>query len=414
MGQSLFGYVVLVALAWVLSERRDKVRWQAVGAGIVIQFGLSFVLLHFPGIKSLFLLLNDAVLALEKASQAGTAFVFGYLGGGPAPFAAGNEGSRFILAFQALPMVLVISALSALLYYWRVLPWIVKGVGWALQKSMAVGGALGFGAAATIFIGMIEAPLLIRPYLKEMTRSELFALMTCGMASIAGTVMFLYAGILNQVIPDAMGHILIASLISAPAALTVAFLMVPEEGQPTAGQLIPTQTASSSMDAISQGTLDGLHLLMQIIAFLVVLVALVALVNGLFTQLPEVMGSPLTLQRMLGWLMAPVVWLLGIPWSEAVTAGALLGTKTVLNEFIAYLDLAHLPPEALSERSRLIMTYAMCGFANLGSLGILIGGLGAMAPERRAEVVSFGFRAILSGTIATCMTGALFGVWWPG
>ncbi|MBF0176074.1 MAG: nucleoside:proton symporter [Magnetococcales bacterium] len=414
MEQSLLGYVVLGALAWLLSEARDKIRWRVVGAGVLIQFVLSFALLNFPGVKAFFLLLNNAVLALEKATQAGTSFVFGYLGGGSAPFAAGGQGSTFILAFQALPMVLVISALSALLYYWRILPWMVKGVGWALQKGMGVGGALGFGTAATIFIGMIEAPLLIRPYLKEMTRSELFALMTCGMASIAGTVMFLYAGILGSVIPDAMGHILIASLIHAPAALTVAFLMVPELDKPTAGQFVPSQTASGPMDAISQGTQDGLHLFLQIIAFLVVLVALVALVNGFFSLLPTVQGDPLTLQRILGWLMAPVAWLLGIPWSEAVTAGSLLGTKTVLNEFIAYVDLAHLPAEALSMRSRLIMTYAMCGFANLGSLGILIGGLGTMVPERRNEVVAFGFRTILSGTLATCMTGALFGVWWRG
>ncbi|MEO5379077.1 MAG: hypothetical protein H7832_15050 [Magnetococcus sp. DMHC-6] len=412
MAQSLFGYVVLLGLAWLLSESRHKVHWRIVGVGVVIQFGLSFILLNFPGMKVFFLALNNAALALERASQVGTTFVFGYLGGGPAPFATGGAGSPFILAFQALPMVLVISALSAILFYWRILPWVVKGVGRILQKSMAVGGALGFGMAATIFIGMVEAPLLIRPYLKEMTRSELFALMTCGMASTAGTVMFLYAGILSPVIPDAIGHILIASLIHLPAALTIALLMVPEEETPTAGQFIPKQTANSTMDALSQGTLDGLHLLLQIVAFLVVLVALVALVNEFFSLLPTVANEPLTLQRILGWLMAPVVWLLGIPWSEAATAGALLGTKTILNEFIAYLDLARLPTDALTVRSRLIMTYAMGGFANFGSLGIMIGGLGAMAPERRAEVVSFGFKSIISGTLATCMTGALFGVWW--
>jgi CNT family concentrative nucleoside transporter len=275
---------------------------------------------------------------------------------------------------------------------------------------MGIGGALGLGTAANIFVGMIEAPLFIRPYLMKMTRSELFAIMTCGMATIAGTVMVLYASILGDTVPNALGHILIASFISAPAAITVAGIMVPETGEPTSGRIVPPQKAASSMDAVTRGTLDGLTLLLNIVAMLVVLVALVHMVNQILGMLPAMGGSDVTLQRILGTIMAPVVWLMGVPWSEARTAGSLMGTKTVLNEFLAYLQLVQLPEGTLADRSRLIMTYAMCGFANFGSLGIMIGGLGSMAPERRGEIVALGLRSIVAGTIATCMTGAVVGI----
>ena len=351
-------------------------------------------------------------MALQEATTKGTSFVFGYLGGAPAPFEGGGTpgATTFILAVQALPLVLVVSALSSLLFYWRVLPVIVRGLSWLLQKSMGIGGALGLGAAANIFVGMIEAPLFIRPYLKKMTRCELFTVMTCGMATVAGTVMVLYASILNGVIPNAMAHILIASIISAPAAITVSAIMVPETGERTAGEIVPPRQADSSMDAVTKGTLDGLSLLLNIIAMLVVLVALVHLVNLLLGLFPAVGGRQLSLQGVLGTIMAPVVWLMGVPWSEAHTAGSLMGTKTILNEFLAYLDMAQLSREALGDRSRLIMTYAMCGFANFGSLGIMIGGLGTMAPERREEIVGLGLRSIVSGTIATCLTGAAVGI----
>ena len=351
--------------------------------------------------------LNDAILALEKATTAGTSFVFGYLGGGTSPFITQPGTSDFILAFRALPLILVISALSALLFYWRILPILVRGFAWALQKGMGIGGALGLGAAANIFVGMVESPLLIRPYLATMSRAEIFAIMTCGMATIAGTVMVLYAGILGSVMPDAMGHILTASLISAPAALLIARIMVPQDGEFTQGELSPPIQAVGAMDAITQGTLDGMKLFLNILALLVVLVALVHLANQIIGWLPAVYGEPLSLQRILGWIMSPVAWLIGIPWSEAATAGSLLGTKTILNELLAYLEMTRLPTSELSERSRLIMTYALCGFANLGSLGIMLGGLTAMVPERRTEIVGMGMKSILSGTLATCMTGAI-------
>ncbi len=407
---SLAGFFLLHVLAWVLSEDRKHFAWRPVIAGMVLTLGLGILLLKAPLVKEAFFALNDALNALEKATREGTSFVFGFLGGGPLPFAETYPGASFVLAFRALPLVLVVSALSSLLFYWRVLPWIVRVFSLLLQKTMGVGGAIGLSSAANVFVGMVEAPLLVKPYIRNMNRSELFILMSCGMATIAGTVMALYASILSKVIPDALGHILIASIISTPAAIAVSVLMVPSIAPATEGKLVPPQAATSSMDAITRGTVDGVQLLINIVAMLVVLVALVSLANQILGLLPEVAGAPVTLQRVLGILMAPLAWLMGIPWTEAMTAGALMGTKTVLNELLAYIDLAKLPDYALSARSRLMMTYALCGFANFGSLGIMIGGLATMAPERRDEIVSLGGKTIVSGTLATCIAGSVVGI----
>jgi concentrative nucleoside transporter, CNT family len=408
--QGLLGIIVFLGIAWLISENRKSVKYTSALTGVIVQFFIAGVLLYIPVFKKLFMFLNSLVLALDAATKAGTSFVFGYVGGGTPPFLVQNPGANFVLAFQALPLVLIIGALSSLFFYWRILPYVVKGFSFVLQKTMNIGGALGLGASTTIFLGMIESPLVIKPYLKSMTRSELFSLMTVGMACIAGTVMILYATFLNGVIPDPLGHILIASFIHVAAAITIARIMLPETGEETSGALIPQRTASGSMDAVVKGTMDGLHLLLNIIAMLVVMVALVYLTNQLVGLLPNVGGRPLTLQRVLGFIMAPVVWLFGIPWEQAHTAGYLMGTKTILNELLAFLDLAKLPAEALDPRSRLIMTYALSSFANFGSLGILIGGLGSLAPDRRDEVVGLGIRAIIAGTLATCMTGAVVGI----
>jgi CNT family concentrative nucleoside transporter len=408
--RGLLGIAALVAIAWLLSERKKDVSPKTVIIGIALQVVLALILVKIPIINNLFLLLNDLVMSLEKATTAGTSFVFGYLGGGPLPFEEKYPGASFVLAIRALPLILVVSALSSLLFYWRILPYIVKSFSYVFEKTMTIGGALGLGASANIFVGMVESPLFIRPYLKDMTRSEIFSVMTCGMATIAGTVMVLYASTLKDVIPGAMGHILTASLISAPAALTISRIMVPETSKHTSGELIPPTPSNSSMDAVTKGTIDGLQLLLNITAMLIVLVALVSLSNQLLGLLPDIAARPITLQRILGYLFSPVMWLIGIPWHEAQTAGSLMGTKTILNEFLAYLELSRLTESALNPRSRLIMIYAMCGFANPGSLGIMIGGLGTMVPERRSEIVSLGFRSIIAGTIATCMTGAIIGM----
>jgi CNT family concentrative nucleoside transporter len=304
------------------------------------------------------------------------------------------------------------SVLTTLLFYWRVLPPIVRGFSWALERTLGIGGAVGLSTAANIFVGMVEAPLFIRPYLARLTRGELFIVMTGGMAGIAGTVFVLYATILRPVIPDAAGHLLIASVLGAPAAILISQIMVPDlRDDRTMGTLVdPEPVADSTMDAIVKGTTAGLELLLTICAMLIVLVALVHLVNAMLGLLPALAGAPVTLQRLLGYLMAPVCWLMGIPWAEALTAGSLMGMKTVLNELIAYLELAALPAESMSPRSRLIMVYAMCGFANLGSLGIMIGGLTTMAPERRPDIISLGWKSIASGTLATCLMGAIIGM----
>ncbi len=408
--QGVAGLIVLLLIAWGLSEDRKAIGWRPILIGLAAQLLLAILLVKLPASRLFFLWLNNLVLALEQATMSGTSLVFGYLGGSSLPFEEPFPGSAYILAFRALPLVLVVSALSALLFYWRVLPLIVKGGSWMLEKTLGVGGALGVSAAANVFVGMVEAPLLIRPYLMQLSRGELFAVMTCGMSTIAGTVLVLYASILQPVLPDALGHILTASLISAPAALAIALMMVPHSGEMTTGRIEPALNARSSMDAIVQGTLEGLKLLLNIIAMLIVFIALVGLVNIGLGFLPLIADAPITLQRALGWLFAPLAWLIGIPWQEAATAGSLLGTKTILNELVAYLNMTSLEEGLLSSRSQLIMTYALCGFANLGSLGIMLGGMGAMAPERRDEIVSLGFKSILSGTMATCMTGAIVGL----
>jgi CNT family concentrative nucleoside transporter len=407
--QSAFGICVIVALAWVLSEDRRAFPWRTVAAGLVLQAVLALFLLKVPVACAGLLGLNGAVDALTTATKAGSSFVFGFVGGGAPPFAVTNPAGMVSFAFQILPLVLVISALSALLWHWRILQVVVNAIAFALRKLMNIGGAVGLGSAATIFLGMVEAPLLIRPYLSRLTRSELFMLMTVGLASVAGTVFFLYASILKDVVPGALGHILIASMMSLPAAILIARIMIPGE----AG--VATESASdlkyrSSMDAIARGTEDGLKIYLQIIAMLLVMVALVSLADTILRNLPWVWGAPLSLERMLGWLFAPVVWLFGVPWREAATAGSLMGIKTVLNELVAYLNLAALPAGSLDPRTTLIMIYAMCGFANLGSVGIMIAGMSTLAPERRDEIVPLAMRAIVSGTMASGLTGAMIGL----
>ena len=409
--QAVLGVSVMCAIAWAISENRRIVPWKPVLVGLAVLVVLVVLLLHTPPARAAFLWLNTAIDALQAASDAGTGFVFGYLGGAEPPFTVKQGASTFILATQALPLALVISALSALLYHWRVLPAIVSAFAWALRKTMDVGGPAGMSTAANVFVGMVEAPLLIRPYLAGLSRSDLFLVMTGGMASIAGTVLVVYAQFLRGVIPDPVGHLLTASILSAPASIMISRLMVPEsdpksrDRPATLGRLY-----DGSMDAIVKGTADGLALLLNVIAMLVVLVALVYLANTIIGVLPPIDGAPITLQRILGWALAPLAWLLGIPWAEAGTAGALLGIKTVLNEFIAYATMAQLPQDALSPHSRLIMAYALCGFANFGSLGIMIGGLSAIAPERRGEIIGLGLKSIVSGTLATALAAAIVGI----
>jgi CNT family concentrative nucleoside transporter len=406
--QSAAGLLLLAALAWALGGFRRGVSWRVVVAGLVLQLLLAAVLLNVPLARAAFALIGDGVNALATATKAGTSLVFGYLGGGPLPFPEPFPGASFILFFQALPLVLVVGALSAVLYHWGVLPAIVKVMARALGWLFGLGGAAGFGVAANVFVGMVEAPLMIRAWLARLTRSEMFVVMTAGLATISGNTLVVYALIIAPVVPDAAGQLLTASLVSAPAAILVALLMIP----PAPGEVatagdegIPEKLYDSSMDALVRGTQDGLNLLLGIMASLIVFVALVALVNLAVEPL-----TGFTLQRAMGWVLWPVAWAMGVPAAEAATVGASLGTKMIVNEFVSYLELAQSGGAGLSDRSRLILTYALCGFTNLGAVGIMVGGMTAMCPERRTDIVTLGLPALISGTIACCMTGAVVGV----
>ena len=406
--QSLAGIVAIIALAWALSENRRAFPVRTVVGGLLLQIALALLLLKVPAARGALFSLNGAVDALTAATRSGTSFVFGFVGGGTPPFVIADARGMTSFAFEILPLVIVISALAALLWYWRILPVVVHGFAWVLGRTLGIGGAVGLGATATVFIGMVEAPLLIRPYLARLSRSELFVLCSVGLATIAGTVFVLYATILNPVVPGALGHILVASFLSLPGAIVIARIMIPGLENTKADADVDLGYRSS-MDAIARGTEDGLRLWLGVVSMLIVIVALVALANISLSNFPPVYGAPLTVERVFGWLFAPVVWLYGVPWHEAATAGSLMGTKTVLNEFLAYLKLAALPKDALDPRARLIMIYAMCGFANPGSVGIMIAGMGGLMPEWRNELVPLALRAMLSGTMASGLTGCIIG-----
>lgn len=413
--QSALGIIAIIAVAWLLSENRRAFPWRTVFVGIAIQAVLALLLLKVTLARDALFALNAAVGALTAATGKGTSFVFGYVGGTTPPFPVTNPNGLVSFAFGVLPLVIVISALSALLWHWRILPVIVRGIAFVIRKAMNLGGAVSLGSGATIFIGMVEAPLLIRPYLQRLTRSELFILLTVGLASVAGTVFALYASILGNIpalaaAPGPLGHILIASMMSLPGAIVIARVMIPDDGEATDTAEDNDLQYRSSMDAIARGTEDGVKIWLQIVGMLIVIVALVALADSILNQFPAFAGAPLTLERIFGWLFAPVVWLFGVPWQEASTAGSLMGIKIILNELVAYLNLAALPVGALDPRSTLIMVYAMCGFANLGSVGIMIAGMSTLIPGRRDEIVTLATRALLSGAMASGLTGAMIGL----
>ena len=401
---------MLVAAAWAMSEDRRSFRWRLVAGTLLLQAALALLLLKVPLIRDLLFRLNGVVGVLSTATGAGTSFIFGYIGGGPAPFTVTHPANMINLAFSILPLIMVISALSAILWYWRILPAIVHGLALVLKRSLGLGGAVGLSAAATVFLGNIEGQLVIRPYLARLTRTELFILMTVGLSVIAGTVFVLYATILKDVLPGALGHILVASLMSLPAGVMMARIMVPGPAETDLSEKQESVHYRSTMDAMAQGTEDGLKIYLQILAMLIVTTSLMALVNAILANLPAIAGAPLTLERMLGWLFAPFVWLLGVPWKEAGVAGGLMGIKVVLTELVSYLRLATLPAGALDPRSTQIMVYAMCGFANFASVGILIAGMSALIPDRRDEVVSLALKALLAGTMASGLSGAMIGL----
>jgi len=405
--QSFFGIATFFAFCWLLSEDRRNVQPGPVLFGLVAQFGVAALIMHVEFVRRIFMILSDGILAIKDATLQGTSFVFGFIGGGAAPFDV--KGNTFVFAFQVLPMIMVVSALAMLLFYWRILPAFVKAVSFLMRKTLGIGGALGVCSAAQIFLGQTEAPLLVRPYLKDMSRSEIFSIMCIGFATTSATIMGLYALVLENTIPQSMVHILTASIISVPAALSLSRIVVPPAKQ-TAGDLVMPYEFTGATDAIARGTGDGMRLFMNVLAMLVVFVALVALVNKILGLFPNVMGEPLTLQGILGMLMAPVTWLMGIPWEEAKNAGSLLGIKTILNEFYAFTELAKMDDGHLSTHSRVIMTYALCGFANVSSIGIMIGGLGGLVPEKRSDIISLSVKALIVGTLSSCLSGTVVGL----
>ncbi|WP_400770097.1 NupC/NupG family nucleoside CNT transporter [Methylosinus sporium] len=412
IARSCLAFLCFLLIAFAISEDRRRIPWRVVFGGLALQFAAALTLAHFPPAKQVVLLANDAAEALQKATEAGSGFVFGYLGGGPAPFEEKTPGAGFILAFKALPMVLTISALASLFFYWGVMQRVAGGFAFLLRRSMGLSGALALGASVHIFVGMIEAPLLIRPYLARMQRGELFALMTCGMAGVAGTVMVIYAGFVAPFLPDALGHILIASVIATPAAIAVAAVMSPWDiyKDNAEARLAVENPPAGAFDAIVKGVSDGVGPLVGVVSMLLTTIALVTLANMALAHLPQLGGETPSLQLAFAYAFRPIVWLIGVPWGETPAAAALMATKTVVNEFVAYRDMSALGVEALSPRSRLILTYALCGFANFGSMGILVGGLNVMLPGRRAEITRLGLRSILSGTLATCMSATTAGL----
>lgn len=412
--QSVLGVAVIIGLAWALSSDRGRAPWRFVALALGVQAALAVVLTQTPGALDVLNLISGPVRAIEQATQHASAFVFGHIGGGPTPYEVIAPGVGFSIAFQVLPIVIVVSSLTAVLWHWGILAAATRAVAWALKRSLGIGGALGLGAAANLFLGVIEAPLFIRAALSKLSRADLFAVMVVGLSTVAGTVFVLYATVLAPVIPNALAHIIGASVMSLPAALLIARLMEPAPERADDGtDDLPKPAYSGAMDAIAQGAADGMKLFLNIVALLLVIVALVRLTDLALAVGPDIAGGPLTVQRIFGWLFAPLVWLFGVPWEEAATAGGLMGTKAILNEFFAYLELASLAEGSLSERSRLIMIYAMCGFANLGSIGILIAGIATLAPERRADVAALGLRAWLAGNLATGLTGATIGALTP-
>jgi len=406
--QGIFGVLFLIFFAWLCSERRDQIDVRFLGIGLFAQFSLAFLFFQVPLISEILMSLNFIIVAIEAATLEGTRFLFGYLGGGSEPFEVSEGGYLYLFAFRVLPNVIVFCVLIAVLWYWKILPKVVTGFGFLLRSVFKVSGAVGTSAAATLFLGMVETPMIIRAYLTKLTRSEFFTVMTCGMSTVAGSVMIIYANTLSDIIPGAIGHIVVGSVLNIVGAIYVSRIIVPENSTPTSSDKFEDLGYSSTMDAITRGTQDGLKLALNIGGMLLVIISLVALANGVLGLL-EISGEPLSLQRMLGWLFSPLAWLIGVPWSEAHLAGNLMGSKIVLNEMIAFIELAALGND-LSENSRLVLLYALCGFANFGSLGILIGGLSTLVPERKADYLSLAPKSLISGNVVTFITASLVGL----
>jgi CNT family concentrative nucleoside transporter len=411
--QSVAGVLLILLLCWLFSENRRRFPFFLTIGAIGLQLVLVLALFGVPAIRAGLTAVGSAIDGLGKSAQAGVAFVFGFLSGaGPQPYPVTTPGALFIFGFRVLPVILVVCTLAALLWHWKILKWITKAFGFIFSRTMGLRGPTALAAAATIFMGQVEGPIIIRAYLNRLTRSELFLLITVGMACVSGSTMVAYVTILQGVLPGAAAHILTASIISAPAGILLARILVPRDPVAEAAQdkLPPDERVySSSMDAIMKGIHDGLQIAVNVAACLIAFVALVAMVNMMLGALPPVAGSPISVERILGYVFSPLAWCLGIQRSEILSAGQLLGTKMVLTEFTAFIKLGAIPAAEMTERTRIIMTYALCGFANVASVGINLAGYSVLIPERRDEIIKMVGKAMLAGFLATCMSAALVG-----
>jgi CNT family concentrative nucleoside transporter len=412
--QILIGFVGLVCIAIPFSQNRTSINYRYIFVAIIFQIILAFALLKIPFIVQIFAYLSDGVSSLQAATQEGAEFVFGYLSNSSnSPFEASGAGNSMIFAFQILPLIIVISSLSALLWFWNILPLIIRAVSKVFEKLFNIGGPIGLGATANIIMGQVEAPLLVRPYLSRMSEKELLILMTAGMSTVSGSIMIALVSMLQPQFPDLnlIQHLVSASILSIPAAIMYANIMIPSaEVTNFDGNSIP-KVYDSSMDAITRGTRDGLDICLNVGAILIAFIALVSLLNSILGIAGGWVGiTDLSLQLILGYVFFPIVWLMGIPLSETLASAELLGLKTALNEFVAYGALANIEPGVLSERSKLITLYALCGFANFSSVGILVSGISAMAPERKNDLIKVSLKALVGATLASCMTGLVIGI----
>ncbi|MEO1323218.1 MAG: nucleoside transporter C-terminal domain-containing protein [Pseudomonadota bacterium] len=410
--RSFLGVAFIMAIAYGFSSSRREIVVRPVFYALAIQASIGILIFSVPGMRESLSGLTEGVAALQSATLQGTQFAFGYLAGGPTPFETTAPENGFIIAFQVLPVILVVSTLAAVFWHWGLLEMICRGLGYVLKRALNLSGPAGVGAAASIFLGMVETPMVIRPYLSRLPRSDILLVMSAAMATVAGTMMAVYIALLLPKIPDAGAHIIAASFMSAPGAIAIARILEP----PRAGerafdeQKLP-KFYQSTMDAFLRGVQDGLTVFLNVIAMIIVAVALIALIDmGLAAYAPTVGEEVLSTGRILGWLFAPIMFGMGIPWEDCAQAGQLLGTKLMLNEFLAFLDLAALPDGAIEPRTKLIMIYALCGFANFGALAIMIGGLSAMCPDRREDFLDLGMKSLLGGFLANMMSGAIVGI----
>ena len=407
--RALLGILLIYGVCWVLSEKRKLFPFRLIIGATIMQFVFALILFGIPFVRAILFKANDVVDGLQNATRAGTSFVFGYVGDNVAAQQLMDGSPPPLFFFQILPIVIVVAALSAILWHWGILQWVTNGFAYIFQRAMGLGGATSLAVSANVFMGMTEAPVLIRPYIKGMTRSELLIMMTAGFATIAGSVLVVYGAFLEGKMDNPLAQLLTASIMAAPAAVAVALCLIPETTPATERMKEPDFSYSSTMDAFSTGASDGLKIVLNIATMLIAALALLWLVNAGLGAFPDVAGAPLSIERILGWIFAPLMYMIGVPMGEAAQSGSLMGVKTVLTEFVAFLQLAEVPQDAMDPRTRIITAHAICGFANFGSMGILIGGLSIVEPARRDDFLALAWRTLLAGTLATCLSGAVVG-----